>query len=118
MGLGGVHVGGEVTAIFPAGVSVAGWCDRAARVLPDLAAVVPMKPEFRQSGGDLVRLLAVKLNPNPLAHNFRQFPKLRCLPAHKVQQRFRSQCPVPMPAVEINSLQFVPDALCVPVLEL
>ena len=115
---GGVQVGGEVTAVSPARVLVAGSGNSPAWVLPHLAAVVPMETEFRQSGGDLVRLFAVKLNPYPPSNHFRQFPKLRCLPANKVQKRFRPQCPVPMPAVEINSLQFVPVALCGPVLEL
>jgi hypothetical protein len=87
-------------------------------MLPDLPAIVPMETKLGQCCRDLVRLFAIKLNPNPPSNHFRQFPKLWCLPSNKVQERFRPQGPVPMPAVEINSLQFVPDALCGPVLEL
>jgi len=76
-----------------------------------------METEFRQCCGDLIRLLAVKLNPNPPAHYLGQFPKLRCLPANKVQKRFRPQSPVPMPSGEVNSLQLCFNALCGPVLE-
>ena len=76
-----------------------------------------METKLGQCCGDMVRLFAVELNPNPSANDFREFPKLRCLPANKLQQRFRSQSPVPMPAGEVNSLQFVPNALCGPVQE-
>jgi hypothetical protein len=116
--LGGVHVGGKIAAVFPARVLVAGRRNRAARVLPELAAVVPMKPEFREGGGNLFRLPVVKLNPNPPANHFRQFPKFRRFPSNQSQQRFGSQSAVSMPAGEVNGWQFVPNALCGPVLEL
>jgi hypothetical protein len=114
----GVHVGRKIAAVFSAWVLIAGRRRRAAWMLPNLPPVVPMETKLGQCRRDLVRLLAVKLNPNPLAHNLGQFPKLRCLSSNKVQQRFRPQCPIPMPSAEINSLQFVPVALCGPVLEL
>jgi hypothetical protein len=40
-------------------------------MLPDLAAVVPMETKLGQCRRDLVRLLAVKLNPNPPSNHFR-----------------------------------------------
>jgi len=115
---GKVQVGGKIAAIFAARVLVAGRRNRAARMLPNLSPVVPMETVLGQSRGDLVRLFAVKLNPNPPANDFGQFPKFRCFPANQIQQGLRRQSPVLMPAGEINSLQFVPTALCGPVLEL
>jgi hypothetical protein len=44
-------------------------------MLPKLAAAVPTKPKLGQCGGDVARRLLVKLNPNPFANDFGQFPK-------------------------------------------
>jgi hypothetical protein len=81
--LGGVHVGGKVAAIFPVRVLVAGIRHRAARMLPCLPSAVPMEAKFRQFGCDLSGLFAVKLNPNPPANYFRQFPKFRRFPSNQ-----------------------------------
>ena len=75
--LGGLLVGGKVRTIPAARVIIRAIHNLPARVLPDLAAVVPMKTKLREFGGDLRWLLAFKLHPNPLANHFGQFPKAR-----------------------------------------
>ena len=69
-GLGGLGVGGVVTGILGVGVFLAAFGNMSARVLPDLALVVPMKAKLRQSPRNLGRLLLREGNPNPLADNF------------------------------------------------
>jgi len=49
----------------------------AARVLPKLPPPIPMESKLRQLRRHAARLLALKLNPNPLADNLAQFPKAR-----------------------------------------
>jgi hypothetical protein len=117
--LGRVEVGWKVAAIFPARVLVTGGCNRAAWVLPESATVVPMESKLRQRCGDLPWLFAIELNPNPFAHYFRQFPKVRCPRAQQVQDSFSRKSAIVMPQGHVNRPQRVFSALlCGPVLEL
>ena len=86
-----------------------------ARVLPSLAFPIPMETKLRQGGGNLWRLFILKLNPNPLAHYLRQFPKTRCLVVEQVQEFFRGKSPVLESEFEINPMRLVFNALCGPV---
>ena len=81
-----------MAAVFLAGVNAGAlFAIRAARVLPRLAAVVPMEPQFRQNAGDFGRLLPVKLNPNPFANHFGQFKEARGFRAQQREQLVRVQ---------------------------
>jgi hypothetical protein len=56
-----------------------------ARVLPNLPPSVPMETNLSKFGGNGRRLPVFKLNPNPLANHFGQFPKARSLVIEDVQ---------------------------------
>ena len=61
--------------MFLARVLTGGGDKLPARVLPKLAFAVPMETKLGQGGGDVAGRLLVKLNPNPFANHFGQFPK-------------------------------------------
>jgi hypothetical protein len=84
---------------------VAGGAELAARVLPSLAFPIPMETKLRQGGGNLWRLAVVKLNPNPLAHYLRQFPKARGLMVEQVQDLRCGKSPVLESEFEINPMR-------------
>jgi hypothetical protein len=76
-----------------------------------------METKLRQGGGNLRGLPVVKLNPNPLAHYLRQFPKAGCLVIEQVQEFFCGKSPVLKSESEINPMRLVFNALCGPVQE-
>ena len=76
-----VCVGGKKAAILAAGVKVGSPGHLPARVLPDLAAVVPMETKLRKNRGYLAGLLSFKLNPNPLAYHLGDSSKKPGLPS-------------------------------------
>jgi hypothetical protein len=100
-----------------AGVTVAAGAELAARVLPSLAFPIPMETKLRQGGGNLWRLAVVKLNPNPLAHYLRQFPKARCFVVEQVEEFLCGKSPILETEFEINPVWLVFNALCGPVQE-
>src|ERR1017187_4696187 len=89
----GFHIGGKIAAVFGArvgGVRGIGRT-RAARVLPDATALIPMKTQTpeRIRGGAVAGLW--KFQPNPFADNFRQFVLLRQLRPQEIQNFLRGQ---------------------------
>jgi hypothetical protein len=62
--------------------------------LPNLPPPVPMKAKLRQLRRHDARLLALKLNPNPLADNLAQFPKARSLMVEQVNDLRCRKSPV------------------------
>src|ERR1035438_4747143 len=89
----GLHVSGEITAVFGArvvGVRGVGRT-RSARVLPDAPALIPMKAQTPKGicGGAVAG--GGKLQPNPPANNLRQFVLLRQLRPQIVQNLLRRQ---------------------------
>jgi hypothetical protein len=103
--------------IFVAGVAGAAGAELSARVLPSLAFAIPMETKLRQGGGNLRRLAVVKLNPNPLAHYLRQFPKARGLVVQHVEEFLCGKSPILESESEINPMRLVFNALCGPVQE-
>jgi len=84
-GLGGFLVG-EVTAVSLARVIRRPFIgNRAARVLPGLPRVVPMKAKLGQNLRNITRLFIRKLYPNPLSNHFRKFKEIRCFAAEQSQ---------------------------------
>ena len=81
----------EIAAVFGARVAGMGGIGRtrAARMLPDAMALIPMKPQTpkRVGGGAMIG----KFNPNPLADNLRQFVLLRQLSPQQLQNLLRGQ---------------------------
>jgi hypothetical protein len=61
-----------------------------------------MEAKLRQYNRHFTRLLLLELNPNPLADNFDDIPKLRSFPLNQSQQRIRWQSPILLAAGEIN----------------
>jgi len=110
-------IGGKVGTVSAAGVEIDGIRDLAARVLPQLAAVVPMEAKLGQFSGNLAWLLAVELNPNPLPNYFCQFPKAGRLRPQQVQHSFQRQTAVILPQGHINGPKRG-KMMCGPVLEL
>ena len=95
-----------MAAVTAAGVIVGAAGGKvSARVLPDLAAAVPMEAKLRQRGGDLLRLFLPELNPNPLADNVRDPPELRGFGLEQSQQLLCVQLPVVFPQLEIQPWQ-------------
>ena len=73
MVLSGFKIGGEVAAVFLAGVCAAAFgSELAARVLPAFAGVVPMETELRELAPDLLGGLLGERDPDPLADNLGQ----------------------------------------------
>jgi hypothetical protein len=103
--LSGLRVCREVGLIFVAGVAAAAGNKLPARVLPSLAFPIPMETKLREGGGNLWRLAVVKLNPNPLAHYLRQFPKARGLMVEQVQDLRCGKSPVLESEFEINPMR-------------
>ena len=95
-----------MAAVTAAGVIVgpAGG-EVSARVLPDLAAAVPMKAKLRKQGRGFLRLLLPELNPDPLADNVRDPPELRGFGLEQSQQLLCVQLPVAFPQLEIQPWQ-------------
>jgi hypothetical protein len=118
--LSGLLVGRKERTVPAARVIIRPVHNLPARVLPNLAAVVPMKAKLREFGGDLRWLLAFKLNPNPLANDFGQFPKARGFLLEQRQQAVSRQTAISTPFNQVNLRQcrFAFTALCGPVLEL
>jgi hypothetical protein len=104
--------------IHLAWVAVGAGARPSARVLPNLPPAIPMKAKLRKLGGHVARLLFSKLNPNPLADNLAQLPKAWGLMAKHVQHSGCRKTAIVKSLPEINPMQFVPKALCGPVLEL
>jgi hypothetical protein len=78
----------------------------AARVLPKLPPPVPMKAKLRQLRRHVARLLASKLNPNPLADNLTQFPKARSFVVKQVQNSGCRKSAIVKSLPKINPMQF------------
>ncbi len=77
--------GGGVAAVTFAGVIVGGLVAKdSARVLPNLAVLIPMETDLRQHGCNLAGLFLRELNPNPLADNLRQPEKQGRFPFQEV----------------------------------
>jgi len=55
--------------------------DRAARVLPNLPGVVPVKTKLGQNAGDRGRLLVGELNPDPIPSHFGNLKETRRIAA-------------------------------------
>ena len=88
------HVGGEVSGILLAGVALGALGECAARVLPDLPLVVPMKPKLGEPCRNVTRLLVGELNPDPLADNLGEIEKSRCLPLEQQNDALGAQLPI------------------------
>jgi hypothetical protein len=91
--------------IFVARVNPSAGAKLAARVLPNLPPPVPMKAKLRQLRRHVARLLALKLNPNPLADNLAQFPKARSLAVEHVNNLRCGKSTVLESESEINPMQ-------------
>jgi len=91
--------------VFLAGVNPSAACVLSARVLPNLPPPVPMKAKLRQLRRHVARLLALKLNPNPLADNLAQFPKARRFVVEQIQNLRCGKSPVLESQSEINLMQ-------------
>ena len=78
-------IGRKIRTVFPAWVKVGRKGDLSARMLPDLAAVVPMEAKLREFSGDLAGLFFLELNPNPIPNHLGNFPKFRGLGLQKLQ---------------------------------
>jgi hypothetical protein len=82
-----LHVGWKIAAVFLARVNARRLvAKQAARMLPSLARLVPMKAELGQNACDLPRLLFTELNPHPLSNHLGQGKKARCFIAEQRQQ--------------------------------
>jgi hypothetical protein len=77
-----------------------------------------MEAKLRQMCGHKTRLPLPELYPNPLADNLTQFPKTRGFMVKHVQDPICRKTAIVESPSEINPMQFVPVALCGPVLEL
>ena len=64
-----------------------------------------MKAKLRQVGGDVAGLAFVKLNPNPFADNFAQFPKARRFVIEQIQNFRCRKSAIVKPLPEINLRQ-------------
>ena len=64
---------------------------RAARVLPETAALVPVKPQTPENIGGGSVAAAWKIQPNPPSHDFSQFKLLGQLGLQQVQDCLRGQ---------------------------
>jgi hypothetical protein len=91
--------------ILVAGVNPGAGAKLAARVLPNLPPPVPMESKLRQLRRHVARLLALKLNPNPLADNLAQFPKARRLVVEQVNDLRCGKSPVLKSESKINPMQ-------------
>jgi hypothetical protein len=77
--------GGGVAAVTFARVIVGGLVAKdSARVLPNLAVLVPMESDLRQHGCNLAGLFLRELNPNPISDNLRQPEKQGRFPLQEV----------------------------------
>jgi hypothetical protein len=92
--------------IYQARVAVGAGAKPSARVLPNLPPAIPMKAKLRKLGGYDVRLLLLKLNPNPFADNLTQFPKARGLVIEHVQNFVCRKTPIEKSPPEINPMQW------------
>jgi hypothetical protein len=97
----------DVAAVTAARVIVRALTAKdSARVLPRLAALVPMEAELRKCACDGLRLLLPERNPNPLPDNVGDAAKLRGFGLKQLQKGFRGQLAVPMSQREIQLRQF------------
>jgi len=85
----GVEVGGKARTVFTARVAGVDGVRRAraARVLPETAALIPMKAQTPEGIGDSAMGAGGKLQPNPPAHNLGQFVLLGQLGLEQSQNR-------------------------------
>jgi hypothetical protein len=93
--------------ILVAGVNPGAGAKLAARVLPNLPPPVPMESKLRQLRRHVARLLALKLNPNPLADNLAQFPKARRFVIEQVNDLRSGKSPVLETKSKINPMQLI-----------
>jgi len=97
---------GGVAAVAFARVIVGGLVAKdAARVLPNLAVLIPMETDLRQHGCDFAGLFLRELNPNPISDNLRQPEKQGRFPLKQVQNLGGGQAAVRFPFLKIKSLQ-------------
>ena len=97
----------DVAAVTAARVIVRALTAKdSARVLPRLAALVPMEAELRKRVGDGLRLLLPECNPNPLPDNMGDAAELRGFGLKQLQKVFRWQLAVAMSQREIQLRQF------------
>jgi hypothetical protein len=112
-------IGWKIRSVFATRVINRGIDNLSAWVLPDLAAVIPMKAKFSEGGSNFPRLLAVKLDPNPFPDNLSQFPKAWGFVLEQFQKPFNGQSAIAAALVKIKFQQFrlLFDVLCGPVQE-
>jgi len=100
---GGLTLGGKIAAVTLAGVIVGAFGgNRAARVLPCLAGVVPVKAQFGQLLADVGGGNLGKLNPNPFADDFGKGKAMRGFAAEQGNQAFGGQGAIDIPAGEVD----------------
>src|SRR5689334_4184719 len=79
--------------------------EHAARVLPRLAAAVPMKAKLRKLGGDLLLLRLGERDPNPLAHDFGQLEGVLQTAMQEIQDLLSRKQAVRLPLTVIDVKQ-------------
>ena len=98
----GLRIGREVSLILLSGIALGAFSESAARVLPGLALVVPVKPKLGQNGGDLAGLLLCEVNPDPLADNLGNIEEARCFLLEQGQNPIGGQLTIRPAAGEID----------------
>ena len=84
--------------------------EHAARVLPNLAAAVPMEAKLRKLGSDLRLLRLGEGDPNPLAHHLGQREGVLQATMQEIQNLLGRKLPVRLPLLAVNVKQ--PAGLC------
>ena len=67
-----LHISRKVTRILFPRIVLGAGSESAARMLPGLPLVVPMKPELGEQSGDVAWLLLAELDPDPFADHLGQ----------------------------------------------
>lgn len=73
-----------------------------ARVLPELAAAVPVKTKVRKNGGNSAGLLTVELHPDPLPDNLGKVMETGRFLTQQVQEAAGVQLAVGFPTLEVD----------------
>jgi hypothetical protein len=93
----------QVTGVFLARVdSRRPIAEQTTRMLPRLAALVPMEAKLSQNAGDCGRLLLGKLYPHPFANHFSEFKKLRRFAFKQGKQPLGVECSIRFTAGKVN----------------